>query len=138
MGSITESISSLNDLYLLYIESNRDPVIGGRIRELADRIKQQGFVIRQVDRNPNPEEVAFLTGKGRRALRELNDIQQQKTTAILRGEFERAADLRDLENELRGALWEKITHHALNQFFVLFDNEEEIIVFGRWPSNKYR
>lgn len=133
MESVEDIISSLNDLYVLFIETNRDPVTGKWIREKAYQLQQKGFSIRQADRDPAPGEAALLTARGRKALQELADIQQKKTEAIANGEFEHAADLRKMENQLRGALWERIIRQSSRQFFILSENEQEIIVFGHWP-----
>jgi|GEM_PF-2223411 len=133
MESVEEILDSLNRLFRAYLDSGRSPDFRAQIIEQANLLLQEGYIIQRMDRDPTPEEAAFLAGSGRRALEELEGIKQEKTTAISRGEFERAADLRELENRLRGALWEKIRRPSSKPFFVLSENEKEIIVFGCWP-----
>lgn len=133
MESKEKRISSLNDLYKEYLESGQDKAMGEQLRTQAALLQQQGFIFKRVDRDPSPGEAASLKGSGRQAQEELFNIHQLKTTAISNGEFERAADLRDLENRIRGSLWERIRMRALKPIFVLSEKPNEIIVYGIWP-----
>jgi len=81
MDFFDETLRSMNDLFSLIIDSNRDKVFSYQIRSQTESLQLEGFTISRKQWDPMAEEEAFLTGQGRQDL-EKAELRRQDISKL--------------------------------------------------------
>ena len=134
MVAIELLVSELNDLCKKYIAQKEEFKKFDKIREVFKAIRDQGYNISTPLFGFSMPEYELLSEEGRRDLHKLKDIQQMKMDAVAALNFERAADLRDIEIELNMKIKMDFTVNNGDQPFILAGKLPELIIFND-PDN---
>ncbi len=130
MNRIDSIIEELNELCRDYIKQQDRFRDFEKIRELFREMKTLGFTIVTPLFEVSSPESQFLSENGKNDLQQMSDIQKKKLQAIKNNEFERAADLRDLERQLLGKIRLDFSQITRDRFFILPSGDTNLIIFN--------
>ena len=134
MATIESLVSELNALCKKYIAQKEGFKEFDRIREVFKAIKDQGYNISTPLFGFTMPEYELLSEEGRRDFHKLKDIQQMKMDAVTALNFERAADLRDIERDLSMKIKMDFSINNGDQPFILAGKLPELVIFND-PDN---
>lgn len=134
MAAIESLVSELNDLCKIYIAQKEEFKELDRIREMFNAIKDQGYEISIPLFGVTMPEFELLSEEGQRDFLKLREFQKMKMDAVAAFNFERAADLRDIERELSMKIKIDVTVNNGNQPFILAGKLPELVIFNN-PDN---
>ena len=134
METIESLVTELNDRCKKYIAQKEEFREFDRLREVFKAIKDQGYNISTPLFGFTMPEYELLSEGGRRDFHKMKDIQQMKLDAVSARNFERAADLRDIERELSLKIRMDFTINNGNQHFILAGKLPELVIFND-PDN---
>jgi len=134
MESIESLVAEINDLCKQYI-TQKDQFQGkDRMKELFIAIKDQGYnIVAPVLDYPTPE-YELLSLEGKKDFEQMMNIKKQKMEAVEKHDFERAADLRDLERELIRKINIDFSQNNENQSFIFSGKVSDLVIFND-PDN---
>jgi len=130
MNRIDSIIEELNELCRDYIKQQDRFRDFEKIRELFREMKTLGFTIVTPLFEVSSPESQFLSENGKNDLQQMSDIQKKKLQAIKNNEFERAADLRDLERQLLGKIRLDFSQITRDRFFIIPSGDTNLIIFN--------
>ena len=130
MATIESLVSELNELCKRFITQKDQFKEFDRIREVFTAIKDQGYSISWPHFSFTDPEYELLTEEGKRDLERLIDFQKMKLEAVKDLNFERAADLRDIEKELVEKIRVDFSIKTKNQHFILAGKFPEMVLFN--------
>ena len=134
MKTIESLVSELNDLCKQYI-AQKDQFLGKeRMKELFLEIKGRGYGIVAPLLASSTPEYELLSEEGKMKFEEMINVRKMKMVAIKDQEFERAADLRDMERELEKKICDDFSRNNEDQHFILAGKISDFIVFND-PDN---
>ena len=97
---IDNLIDRMNHLCRKLITDEQNFTEGDEIRQVFKKIKDLGFSVYSEPFDKETIVVEYLSDKGKAEYEKLQDVRKRKMDAIANRNFERAADLRDIEREL--------------------------------------
>lgn len=128
MNPIESELSELNMLCERYDSLDEDTKHKSRIRQIFTEFVKQGYNIVTPRFDPESPEYGALSENGKLICERLIYIRKKKLEAIDHENFEFAADLRELERELKKRMVSDFSKTISNKFFVLLsENSKEII-----------
>jgi len=130
MATIESLVSELNEHCKRFIAQKEQFKEFDRIREVFTAIKDQGYSISWPHFSFTDPEYELLSDEGKRDLERLIDFRKMKLEAVKDLNFERAADLRDLERELIKKIKMDFSRNAENQHFILAGKFPEMVLFN--------
>ena len=130
MATIESLVSELNELCKGFIAQKEQFKKFDRIREVFTAIKDQGYSISWPHFSFTNLEYELLSDEGKRDLERLIDFRKMKLEAVKDLNFERAADLRDLERELIKKIKMDFSSNTENQHFILAGKFPELVLFN--------
>ena len=130
MATIESLVSELNELCKRFIAQKEQFKEFDRIREVFTAIKDQGYSISWPHFSFTDPEYELLSDEGKRDLEKLIDFRKMKLEAIKDLNFERAADLRDLERELIKKIKMDFSRNVENRNFILAGKFPELVLFN--------
>ena len=130
MATIESLVSELNELCKRFIAQKEQFKEFDRIREVFIAIKDQGYSISWPHFSFTDPEYELLSDEGKRDLEKLIDFRKMKLEAIKDLNFERAADLRDLERELIKKIKMDFSRNVENRNFILAGKFPELVLFN--------
>ena len=130
MATIESLVSELNELCKRFIAQKEQFKEFDRIREVFTAIKDQGYSISWPHFSFIYPEYELLSEEGKSDLAKLIDFRKMKLKAVKDLNFERAADLRDLERELIKKIKMDFSHNIENQHFILAGKFPELVLFN--------
>ena len=130
MATIESLVSELNELCKRFIAQKEQFKEFDRIREVFTAIKVQGYSISWPHFSFTDPEYEFLSDEGKRDLAKLIDFRNMKLEAVKNSNFERAADLRDIERELIKKIKMDFSRSIENQHFILAGKFPELVLFN--------
>ena len=130
MATIESLVSELNELCKRFITQKEQFTEFDRIREVFTAIKAQGYSISWPHFSFTDPEYELLSEEGKRDLERLIDFRKMKLEAVKNLNFERAADLRDLERELIKKIKMDFSSNSENQLFILAGKFPELVLFN--------
>ena len=134
MKTIESLVSELNDLCKQYIAQNDQFQGRERMKELFLEIKDRGYGIVAPILSSSTPEYELLSEEGKKKFDEVVKVRKMKMAAIKDQEFERAADLRDLERELERKICVDFSQNNEDHYFILAGKIADFIVFND-PDN---
>ena len=130
MATIESLVSELNELCKRFVAQKEQFKEFERIRKVFREIKDQGYnVLWPLFSFTNPE-YELLSDEGKHDLEKLIDYGKMKGEAVNALNFERAADLRDLERDLIKKLRIDFSRNIGNQNFILAGKYPEVVIFN--------
>ncbi len=130
MATIEALVSELNELCKRFIAQKEQFNEFDRVREVFKEIKDQGYnVLWPLFSFTNPE-YELLSDEGKHNMGKLIDFGKMKLEAIKEMNFERAADLRDIERELIKKIRLDFSRNIGNQNFILAGKYPEVVIFN--------
>lgn len=134
MESIEVLVTELNDLCKQYIAQKDEFQGKDRMKELFMAIKEQGYnVVAPLIEYSTPE-YELLSDEGKRNFDKMMEIKKKKLQAIEMHDFERAADLRDLERELIRKISMDFSQNNENRSFIFSGKISDLVIFND-PDN---
>ena len=128
MNPIEPLLAELNELCRTVDSISDDTAPKTRIRQIFTEFVKQGYNIVTPRFDPESAEYGVLSENGKLIRERLIFIRKKKLEAIDHENFEFAADLRELERELKKRMVNDFSKMILNKFFVLLsENSKEII-----------
>ena len=129
MATIESLVSELNDLCKQYVSQKDDFQDIDKLQEVFNAIKTLGYNIVTSHSEDVLPEFELLSAEGKQDYEKMMIIRNRKMAAIHNQEYERAADLRDIERKLDRKIkfdfW--IDHKPLN--VILTGKISELVVF---------
>ncbi|MEI7727621.1 MAG: hypothetical protein WCK09_21110 [Bacteroidota bacterium] len=130
MATIDSLVSELNELCRQFIAQKEQFNEFDRIREVFKEINSQGYSISwPLFSFINPE-YELLSSEGKYDMERLIDFSRMKLEAINEMNFERAADLRDIERELIRKIKLDFSRSIENQHFIVAGKYPEVVIFN--------
>ena len=130
MNTIESIIAELNELCREYINQQDRFRDSEKIRELFRELKNLGFTIVKPLFDDSSPEYPLLSENGKRDVQQMSGIRQKKRKAIENGEFELAADLRDLERKLLEKIRLDFYQITKDRFFIIPSGNTDLILFN--------
>ncbi len=139
MNPIEPQLAELNELCNKVDSFSDDPVSRQRIREIFTEFVKQGYKFLTPRFDPDAPEYGLLSGKGKLFCKRLTCLRKKKLDAIEQKNFEFAADLRDLERELKKRMVNDFSKAVDNKFFVLLAEDSKEIIYNDFDNklNEY-
>jgi hypothetical protein len=130
LATIESLVSELNELCKRFIAQKEQFKEFDRIREVFKEIKDHGYnVMWPLFSFVNPE-YELLSAEGKQDLEKLIDFGKMKVEAVKALNFERAADLRDIERDLIKKIRLDFSRNIGNQNFILAGKYPEVVIFN--------
>ena len=130
MNPIEPLLAELNELCNKVETFSDDPIPGQRIREIFTEFIKQGYKFLTPRFDPDATEYGLLSEKGKLFCKRLICLRKKKLDAIEQKNFEFAADLRDLERELKKRMVSDFSNAISNNFFVLLSEDSKEIIYN--------
>ena len=134
MTKIESLVEELNALCKKYIEQKGEFNEKERFRELILQIEMQGYTIAIPGMDMDLPDFDLLSDEGKNDFDRMQEVRKQKKEAVEKREFERAADLRDLERQLTAKIQHDFCAGQEDQHFILAGKMSEILLFND-PGN---
>lgn len=134
MATIEELVRELNALCKQFISQKEDFTGKGRFQELLIEIQDKGYNIEIPSLELVEPVFALLSDEGKNDFDEMLKIRNLKMDAVERHEFERAADLRDIERRLLFKIKMDFSLQTENQYFILVGMMSDLILYND-PDN---
>ncbi len=130
MNPIEPLLSELNELCSKVDPISDDTVAKTRIRQIFTEFVKQGYNIVTPRFDPESAEYSVLSENGKLIRERLIFIRKKKLEAIDYENFEFAADLRELERELKKRMVSDFSNSISNKFFVLLTEDSKEIIYN--------
>ena len=134
MATIEELVGELNELCKQYIVQKEDFKGIDRFQQLLMEIQDKGYNIEIPSLELVEPVYELLSDEGKKDFDEMMEIRNLKMDAVERHEFERAADLRDIERKLLFKIKMDFSLNTDNQHFILASKMSDLILFND-PDN---
>lgn len=134
MASIESLVSELNSLCKQLISEKGDFKDNAKLKELIMTIKDLGYNIVTPLSEHLSIDYELLSEDGKKDHDKMMDIRKLKIAAVNNQEFERAADLRDVERKLDTKIRMEFSINADSPHFILAGKMSDIIIFNN-PDN---
>ena len=100
MSSIDDLVFELNEILKQYIDQNGEFEEATKLQAVITEIKNLGYNIATPLSGPMPSEGEILSEEGKYDYKKMIDARKMKIEAVNVQDFERAAELRDVERAL--------------------------------------
>ena len=130
MNPIEPLLAELNELCSKVDSIYDDTVSKTRIRQIFTELVKQGYNIVTPRFDPESAEYGVLSENGKLIRERLIFIRKKKLEAIDYENFEFAADLRELERELKKRIVSDFSNSISNKFFVLLTEDSKEIIYN--------
>lgn len=130
MNPIASELDELNMLCEKHDCLQEDTLQKTRIREIFTDLVKQGYSIVTPRFDPESPEYVALSENGKMICKRLIYIRKKKLEAIAHENFEFAADLRELELELKKRMVSDFSKMIANKFFVLLSATSKEIIYN--------
>jgi hypothetical protein len=134
MATIEELVEELNELCKQYIVQKEDFKGTDRFQQLLIEIQGKGYNIEIPSLELVEPVYELLSDEGKKDFDEMLKVRNLKIDAVERHEFERAADLRDIERKLLFKIKMDFSLNTDNQHFILAGKMSDLILFND-PDN---
>ncbi|MCX6266091.1 MAG: UvrB/UvrC motif-containing protein [Bacteroidetes bacterium] len=130
MNPIEPLLAELNELCKNLDSISDNTISRKRIREIFTEFVRQGYNIVTPRFDPESPEYGALSENGKLICERLIYIRKKKLEAIDHENFEFAADLRELERELKKRMVNDFSIMISNKFFVLLTEDSKEIIYN--------
>ena len=130
MNPIEPLLAELNELCSKVDSIYDDTVSKTRIRQIFTELVKQGYNIVTPRFDPESAEYGALSENGKLIRERLIFIRKKNLEAIDHENFEFAADLRELERELKKRMVSDFSNSISNKFFVLLTEDSKEIIYN--------
>jgi hypothetical protein len=139
MNLIEPLLAELNELCNKLDSISDTTMSRKRIREIFTEFVKQGYNIVTPRFDTESPEYGTLSENGKLICERLIYIRKKKLDAIEQNNFEFAADLRDLERELKKRMVNDFSKAVDNKFFVLLAEDSKEIIYNDFDNklNEY-
>jgi hypothetical protein len=137
MKPIGSQLAELNTICEQFHHENGTPESKSRIREIFSDLVKRGYQFVTLTFEPDSAEYEVLSDQGKRLCHRMHETRKKKMEAIHNEQFEKAADLRDLERNILQQVTLDFSAVTLNRFFVLLSEDSREIIFND-PSDQLK
>jgi hypothetical protein len=134
MARIEHLVAELNTLCKQYVEQKVEFKEKERLRELILQIEMLGYKISIPGMDMDLPDYDLLSDEGKKDFERMKEIRKKKFEAAEKKEFERAADLRDLERQLTAKIQNDFCAGREDRHFILAGKMSELVMFND-PGN---
>ena len=134
MSQIESLVEELNDLCKRCIAQKEQFKENDRFHEILMEIQEKGYNIEIPSLESSEPVYELLSDEGKKDFDEMMKIRNMKMEAAERHEFERAADLRDMERKLLFKIKMDFSANTNDQHFILAGKMSDLILFND-PDN---
>ena len=134
MSTIESLVEELNELCKRHIAQKEQFKENDRFHEILMEIQDKGYSIGIPSLELAEPVYELLSDEGKKDFDEMIKIKKMKMEAVERHEFERAADLRDIERKLLFKIKMDFSLSTANQHFILAGKMSDLILFND-PDN---
>ena len=134
MSQIESLVEELNDLCKRCIAQKEQFKENDRFHEILMEIQEKGYNIEIPSLESSEPVYELLSDEGKKDFNEMMKIRNMKMEAAERHEFERAADLRDMERKLLFKIKMDFSSNTNDQHFILAGKMSDLILFND-PDN---
>jgi len=134
MSQIESLVEELNDLCKRCIAQKEQFKENDRFHEILMEIQEKGYNIEIPSLESAEPVYELLSDEGKKDFNEMMKIRNMKMEAAERHEFERAADLRDMERKLLFKIKMDFSSNTNDQHFILAGKMSDLILFND-PDN---
>jgi hypothetical protein len=127
--TVQSHVSDLNDLFKQWKEQKEDFTYIERMKMIIAYIKELGYEIISPSLEFLTPECQFLSANGIKDFEKIMEIRDRKIVACDSHEFERAADLRDLEWKLINRIYFDFTQSNYSQPNMLAEKISDFLLF---------
>jgi hypothetical protein len=130
MNTIESKLDELNTICFKYPHESGTLEEKSRIRELFSDLVKCGYRFVTLTIEPNTPEYEVLSDDCKKLCHQMHETRKKKIVAIDNKEFEKAADLRDLERILFQQVISDFSKATDYKFFVLLSKDSNEIIFN--------
>ena len=134
METIESLVEELNELCKRYIVQKEQFKEKDRFHEVLTAIQDKGYNIEIPSLELVEPVYELLSDEGKKDFDEMMKIRKMKMEAVERHEFERAADLRDIERKLLFKIKMDFSSNTDDQHFILAGKMSDLVIFND-PDN---
>ena len=134
MATIESLVVELNDLCKRYIAQKEQFREKDRFHKVLTAIQDQGYKIEIPSLDLTEPVYELLSNEGKNDFDEMMKIRKMKMEAVERQEFERSADLRDIERKLLYKIKNDFSSNTDDQHFILAGKMSDLILYND-PDN---
>ena len=134
MATIESLVDELNELCKRFLAQKEQFEEGDRFHEVLMAIQDNGYNIEIPSLELVEPVYELLSDEGKKDFDEMMKIRKMKLEAAERQEFERSADLRDMERKLSFKIKMDFSANTANQHFILAGKMSDLILYND-PDN---
>ena len=134
MATIEELVSELNNLCKRVVSEKEEFRDTDKLKEVIMAIKDLGYNILTPLSENIQIDYELLSEEGKKDYDKMMDIRKLKISAVNNQEFERAADLRDVERSLDSKIRTEFSMNTDNPHFILAGKMSDIVICNN-PGN---
>jgi len=134
MATIEELVGELNELGKRWIAQKEAFTEKDKFFEILTAIKEQGYYLSFPRLEFSTPVYEHLSDQGKHDFDEMMKIRKMKLEAIDKHEYERAADLRDIERQLISKIQIDFSSSTNSEHFILAGKMSDLILFND-PDN---